>query len=393
MLAAMFKASPSAKVLFLDFHPDGAGSLRKLDGIRRFAKTHGWDVLPIPPDESQPAQVKPLLTRHRPVGCIVEGAGSDIYLPPRLFGKVPVVYLDPPNPTARRTAAAIVCDNAAVARLAFRELSAGMHPCLAVVPSFRLRPWDAARIRTFRALCADAEIPCKVFGAIRYETGERLVARLADWLVRLPKRSGLFATNDKAALDVVKAARKAMRNIPRELTVIGVDDLPESDGPASTPSVSSIRLDLELAGYLAAKKLAALLSRRGDQATPETFGPLCVLRRESTRGPGRREPRILEAVEIIRREVGEGLTAAALAARFQGSRKHFERRFREAMGHSVLNEILHMRMSMVLDLLSRPDMRIGAIADFCGFESQRALRKLFRSRFGMSMEEWRAQRQ
>ena len=62
------------------------------------------------------------------------------------------------------------------------------------------------------------------------------------------------------------------------------------------------------------------------------------------------------------------------------------------MGHFVLNEILHMRMSMVLDLLSRPDMRIGAIADFCGFESQRALRKLFRSRFGMSMEEWRAQR-
>lgn len=205
MLEAMFKASSNPKVLFLDFHPDGAGSLRKLDGIRRFAKTHGWDVLPIPPDESQPAQVKPLLTRHRPVGCIVEGAGSDMYLPPRLFGKVPVVYLDPPNPTARRTAAAIVCDNAAVARLAFRELSAGMHPCLAVVPSFRLRPWDAARIRTFRALCVDAGIPCKVFGAIRYETGERLVARLADWLVRLPKRSGLFATNDKAALDVVFA--------------------------------------------------------------------------------------------------------------------------------------------------------------------------------------------
>ncbi len=227
------------KVLFIDFHPDGDGSLRKLDGIRRFTKTRGWDVLPIPPDESRPAQIRPLLTCHRPVGCIVEGAGSDVYLQPRLFGKVPVVYLDPPNPTARRTAAAIVCDNAAVARLAFNELSTGMHPCLAVVPSFRLRPWDTVRLRTVLVLCAKAGIQCEVFGAIRYETGERLVARLADWLVRLPKRSGLFATNDKAALDVVKAARKAMRNIPRDLTVIGVDDLPESDGPAATGGASA----------------------------------------------------------------------------------------------------------------------------------------------------------
>ena len=119
------------------------------------------------------------------------------------------------------------------------------------------------------------------------------------------------------------------------------------------------------------------------------FGPLCVLRGDSTRGRGRRDPHVLEAVGIIRREACEGLTAAALAARVPGSRKHFERRFREAMGHSVLDEILHVRLQAVMDLLSRPEPPIGTLADFCGFGSQVELRIAFRARTGMSMRQWR----
>ena len=100
----------------------------------------------------------------------------------------------------------------------------------------------------------------------------------------------------------------------------------------------------------------------------------------------------MKAVEIIRREACEGLTAAKLASRFPVSRKLFELRFREAVGHSVLNEILHVRMTRVFDLLTRPDFPIGAIADFCGFDSDRELRSLFRARTGTSMREWRQAR-
>ena len=123
------------------------------------------------------------------------------------------------------------------------------------------------------------------------------------------------------------------------------------------------------------------------------FGPLCVLRGDSTRGRGRRDPHVLEAVGIIRREACEGLTAAALAARVPGSRKHFERRFREAMGHSILDEILHVRLERVCTLLAQTDMPIGAIPDFCGFDCPRTLHALFQSRFHTSMRDWRKARQ
>ena len=123
-----------------------------------------------------------------------------------------------------------------------------------------------------------------------------------------------------------------------------------------------------------------------------TFGPLLVERRKSTRGRGGREPWVLKSVDMIRREACDGLSAEALARRFPVSRNLFERRFREAMGHSVLDEIIHVRMQRVFDLLARPDFPIGAIADFSGFGCGYGLRTLFRARTGMSLREWRKTR-
>ncbi|MBR1837711.1 MAG: helix-turn-helix domain-containing protein, partial [Kiritimatiellae bacterium] len=120
-----------------------------------------------------------------------------------------------------------------------------------------------------------------------------------------------------------------------------------------------------------------------------TFGPLMVVRRASTGGRGRHERYVLDAAEMIRREACEGLGAAALAARFPVSRKHFERRFREAIGHSVLDEILNIRLESVTAYLLRRDVAVGAIAGLCGFGSEIELRRLFRRRFGHSMTQWR----
>jgi len=145
------------------------------------------------------------------------------------------------------------------------------------------------------------------------------------------------------------------------------------------PKVSSVVLDHELAGFLAAKALASPPS--GGVAV---FPPLLVARRPSTRGHGRREPRILEAMDMIRREACDGLTAVALAARFPGSRRLFEIRFREAAGHSPLDEILNVRLARAMELLVHTDKPISFVADACGFQSEWEMWKLFRRRTGMA---------
>jgi transcriptional regulator GlxA family with amidase domain len=74
-----------------------------------------------------------------------------------------------------------------------------------------------------------------------------------------------------------------------------------------------------------------------------------------------------------------------------GSRRLSELRFREMMGHSILDEIMNIRLEKVCFLLSRTDTAIGAIAAQCGFGSDIALSKLFHRRFDMSLLAWRKQ--
>ena len=114
------------------------------------------------------------------------------------------------------------------------------------------------------------------------------------------------------------------------------------------------------------------------------FPPLLVDRRKSTRGYGRREPHILEAMEMIRREACEGLTVAKLAQRFPGTRRLFEIRFREAVGHTALDEIINVRLDKAMELLAHTDMPVTAIPHFCGFNTRLDFWKVFRRRTGMS---------
>ena len=134
------KETPS--ILCLDFAKDTPGQRMALDGIRRHAKARGWGVASFSRDDlPDVGAVPPLLARLRPIGCIICDFWGDGRLPPRLFGRLPVVYFDSPGGARWRGAAAVVCDNAAVARAAFEELAAGLPECYAFVPSTSLRPW------------------------------------------------------------------------------------------------------------------------------------------------------------------------------------------------------------------------------------------------------------
>ena len=383
-----------APILYLNARDDELTRPRKAAGIRRFARTRGWDVVVFRRLDVTTSCVPALLRKHRPAGCVVEDSCPQPRLPPSLFRGIPVVYLDPPDRTSRAGRPFVECDQEAVAAAAFRELSDGNPPSFAVVPSISLPPWNGRRIAEFSRLCAAAGRPCAVFPGRRDEAFASRAARLRAWLAALPAHTALFATNDWAAMGVAEAAAALRLRLPQDLTLVGVDGTPESGADFPIPGVSTVEMDFELAGYLAARMLGeALANTNADNAAEHaTFGPLMVLRRKSTGGRGRREPYILEAAEMIRREACDGLTAEALAKRFQVSRKHFERRFREAVGHGVLDEILHVRLQAVLELLGRPEPPLSTVSDFCGFGTQRELRKLFRRRFGCSMLEWRRAR-
>lgn len=371
-------------ILYLNAAPHDFIHGMKLAGIRRYAAVRGWEVVAIPPRKFNPKIIVALLAAHRPVtGVIVEATDDKAPPHPSLFGTIPVVYLHPPPEFRDGRIAYVATDNEAVARAAFRELSAH-RPAAYAVAGYRLQTeWSATRMRVFAELAAKAHVPCSIFDAHEMKADPRTAkgaAALTRWVAELPRHTAIFAVNDGTAGGVVAAAHAANRLIPRELALCSVDNMTWLCEKLR-PSLTSIPIDFERAGFLAAK----MLGRRGSA----TVGPLMAVWRESTGGSGRREPHIMAAVERIRREACDGLTARKVIEESPGSKRLFTLRFREATGHSVLDEIRHVRLEKVETLLLQTDTPIDAIADMCGWGSSVALKHFFHSRTGMGMREWR----
>ena len=377
-------------ILYLHTIATDSCQAAKLAGMRRYAAARGWQVETLRREISRAAMIPRILERHKPAGCIVEGAGRWDDLPPSLFGPTPVVYIDVLDDTVCGTSPRIILDPELVARTAMRELSSLEPSCYAAVGFVRPHEWSRRRLGAFVSLVEAQGRECLVLEAQKGESVNSYLARIDAWVAALPRSCAVFAVQAPIARHVAAAARAHTRSIPRDqalLCTVGMEKwaIPAPEG------ISIIQFDFERLGFLAARMLDEWMYGRREPGSTESMGPLYVVRKESTRGRGRREPRILEALEMIRAEACDGLTARALAARFQGSRRLFDMRFREAMGHSVLDEILHVRLEKARTLLAQTDTAIGAIPGLCGFGCDSTLDVLFRRRTGLSMRAWRKQ--
>ena len=381
----------SPKVLYIGT-PNGAraeaGHLAKLAGLSRYAEVRGWRLVPVAWSRGLRRKVPSLLRGERPAGCIVEcSAALGPWLPPALFAGTPAVWLDCREGAFGPGVPTVVCDQGAVVRQAFRELQSLRPAAFGAVSYREARFWSKPRADAFRALAAAERQRCLSFAHCIHPK-PRDDARLRGWLASLPRRTALFCVNDNLAAAVVAAAEEAGLAVPRDVMVLGVDDR-DASVPDAPLGISSVHVDFERAGYLAARTLDAVMHGSPPDPRDRCFGPFLTVRRRSTGGARRAEPNILEAIRIIRAEACQGLRAEDVVRRISGSRSLVDLRFREATGHSILDEILHVRLERACLLLAGTRTSIDAVATFCGFASENSLLKVFRARFGVPMRQWR----
>lgn len=382
------------EVLYLGTPPGTrfeAGHHAKLAGISRYAEARGWRVTAVPWSRGLRRKAASRLRRDPPAGCIVEcSAALRAWLPPEMFAGMPAVWLDCREGLYGPGVPAVVCDQTAVVRQAFRELLSLRPAALGVVSYRDGRFWSKPRADAFRALAAaDGALRCFPF-AYRIHPSPADTGRLVAWLASLPRRTALFCVNDNLASAVVEAAGAAGLSVPRDVMVLGVDNR-DAVAPGAKFGISSVNVDLERAGYVAARALDAVMRGQEVDRRDLSFGPCMTVRRRSTGGVRRADPNIVEAMRIIRAEACSGLSASGVVRRISGSRSLVDLRFREATGHSILDEIIHVRLEKACLLLSGTTIPIEAVASFCGFDSENSMLKLFRSRFGVSMRQWRRQ--
>lgn len=360
----------------------------ELAGVFDRANAYRWRVVEIEMDRTS-RTIPEIITQWKPAGCIMECGkflGEDI---PSLFGKTPVVYIDPNPSTAKKAKYTVANDPEAIARLAARELLMAPRAAYAFfgwcVPTI----WSRERGRVLREILArETKSPCALFEE-NWDIGNPLPVhrRFADFLKRLPKPVGIFAVNDYAAIQATEACRLLGWDCPRDYTLVSVDNEP-MHCENNEPTLTSIEQDFRGAGRLAADLLAELLANRRLPPKHLRFGPVRLVRRQSSRALKLNDPRITRAVERIRRDAITGISAADILADIPLSRRLAEKRFLAATGRTILQEIQEVRLQKVFELL-RTDIPIGHIAGRCGMQSDSFLKRFFKSRTGMTLREWR----
>jgi len=214
--------------------------------------------------------------------------------------------------------------------------------------------------------------------------------RLARWLRRLPRPTGLLASNDQRARHVLEAARLAGLQIPDDLAVLGVDN-DETLCELSTPSISSVALDTDTIGYEGAAMLHALLRKRRAPRTMVLVPPLGVVARRSSDLLAMADPAVVAAVRFMDQNLGRPIRITDVLAAAQLSRKTLEVRFRRSIGRTPHEELQRRRIEKVKALLRQTDSPLKQIARAAGFTYVEHLHLVFRTHAGMTPSQFRAQ--
>ena len=233
--------------------------------------------------------------------------------------------------------------------------------------------------------------PGSAYGPEEWELERKQMIR---WLKKLPKPIAIFAAHDARARQVLDACLAAGVHVPYEAAVLSVDNDPLIC-ETCIPSLSSIRLDVEAAGYAAAELLdqrmfGALKHHQGQKET-KTYPPLEVVSRLSTQTIHVNDKLVIAALEFIRINAGLNIRVSDVAGHARVSPRWLEKRFNCVLERSVIEEIKRVRMETVLRLVTQTRQPFDQIARKCGFASVNHLRKLFREEKGQTMSACRGQ--
>ena len=365
---------------------------RKLSGVHDYAVSQGWNLQSVERLEST-ADIKAHIKLWSPAGFIVNRAGNQNKLPPSAFGGIPVVFFEHPVSRNAKDAIRVYNDSAATAASAAKELLSLDFENYAYVNWLSPTSWDKIRQDEFKRLVSLYGRRCVVFKPTQ-TTANKVISAIAGWLKTRPMPIGVFAANDRMAAHVASACKLLGLSVPNDVAIIGVDN-DEEICEGQSPTLSSIELDYVAAGRIAAETLDAFMQGRGGRspnAMMRSYPPGNVVRRMSTRLFAKSDKSIEAAVELIRREACKGITARDVIETIPCSRRMAELRFRTATGHSILEEILSIRMDMARQLLSQANpLPIDVIANRSGYKSLAAFSKAFHDKNGMPPTAWRQQ--
>jgi LacI family transcriptional regulator len=247
---------------------------------------------------------------------------------------------------------------------------------------------DTERLTGFSKRLREAGHPCDTL--LLPDTAAVDIPGLYEWLVRLPKSTGIHTFNDRLARSVIEGLLAVGRAVPEDIAVVGVDD-DFVQCLLSPVKITTIDPDFFQVGWQAAEMLGRLINGKTPPANPLLVAPGRLIERQSSDFPSIGDQHAIQAARLIRREATHGITVAEVIAQIPLSRRPLERRFRKTFGCSLHDQIQRDKLSEAVRLLAATSLTIGEIARRSGFSDAKQFSKTFRLKHKCTPSTYRRQ--
>lgn len=252
--------------------------------------------------------------------------------------------------------------------------------------------WSLHRQKAFTECTTKAGYEAHVFKAAAtskkkwYTTGEK---DMSQWLSSLPKPIALVACNDDRARQVLSACKMGDLYVPEEIAVLGIDN-DELVCDLSSPRLSSIKLNTELAGFDASALLNNIISGEIKSAKQKIIvRPSIVVTRQSTDYLAIEDKIVANAINYIRSNSNKLIQVSDITKALGLSRRSLYYHFHEAIGRTPFEEIMRVRIEQVEAMLVETNMSISQITLALGYPQFSHIARFFKKEKGVSLREYR----
>lgn len=241
-----------------------------LCGINEYTAEANYDMVLFSTDPNkQKNKSYSQLCKERGVdGAILQGIRTDDpYLKEVLESEIPCVLID--IPIQNKSVGYVTTDNVLGAKTAVDHLIQLGHSHIGMINGHEHAFVSKERLKGYQAALLENDL---IFDATMVGDGqffEKDAEKAAyKLLIEHPEMTALFCASDLMAFGAIKAAQKLNLSVPRDLSVVGYDDIILAS--YAWPRLTTVAQDKYLMGYKAAEMLISMLKG-------ENEGHICIL--------------------------------------------------------------------------------------------------------------------